>query len=251
MKEFGVIVQARTGSTRRPGKVSHKIEGMMLLGHQLLRLIENGIENVILATTVCPSDDALVEMAKGLSIPVFRGEIDDVTKRFFDAAKHHGFVNVIRVCGDDPLVDPECVRRLVENQIEQPADYLFTTHRDGWLYGTTADLITTEAIERTITMTTDPFYREHVVTFARKDDHFRRRAISPDDNRLIRPEIFLSVDYQEDLDVVEQVLKYFGKRNKTHTFTQYELIELYDSGDLEIGNIQLHESFPTYPKTEE
>ena len=58
-----------------------------------------------------------------------------------------------------------------------------------------------------------------------------------------RSDIYLSVDYQEDLDLIEQILKYFTSLNKRYNFNQKELVELYDSGRISIKNRHLHSGF--------
>lgn len=102
----GVIVAARLGSSRLPGKALKPLAGMPSLVHLLRRLKPSRLADVIvLATTTRAEDDALAELAATEGIAVFRGPQDDVVRRYVAAAEAHGIERVVRVTGDCPFVD--------------------------------------------------------------------------------------------------------------------------------------------------
>ena len=101
------ITQARLGSTRLPGKVLLKIGTESLLEIHLRRILQSkSIDRLILATTTQPEDNAIVEEARRLGVPVTRGSVDDVLDRFYQSIKGEKPDYVVRLTSDCPLIDP-------------------------------------------------------------------------------------------------------------------------------------------------
>src|SRR6516225_8202855 len=82
------VIQARMGSTRLPGKVLRPVAGQPLLWHIIHRLkASHLIEEIAIATTTHPRDDAIVEFGQARGVAVVRGSEDDVLARFARAAE--------------------------------------------------------------------------------------------------------------------------------------------------------------------
>ena len=241
--DYAVLIQARMGSSRAPGKVSHRILGKEMLFHQISRLKINGINNIIIATTKNKTDDAIKTIAETCEVNLFRGSENNVLERFYMAAKGFQIKNIIRVGGDDPLVDPNCINALIKHHKQSSANFIYASHKQGWIYGTAAELIEFKTLEAANMLASSSIDKEHVVTYIKDNPQFSQVKISPENKREIRPDIYLSVDYQEDLDLIEEILMYFSLKKKLYTFTQSDLIDLYDGGKLNIKNRHLHEGF--------
>lgn len=243
MIKYGIIIQARMASTRRPGKISFEILGRSLLFHQINRIKAQCNIPVIVATTNNTTDDWTSLACEEMGIPYFRGSEDDVMHRYLMAAKHFNVQNIIRVGGDDPLIDPNCILRIIEKHQEEGGDFVYASHRNGWIYGTAAELIPSTSLERAYKEVKEDSDKEHAVSYIRKNEFFKKVKVSPQNAKLIRPDIFFSVDYQEDLDLISEVLIKFNEVKKLYTFSQDDLIKLYDSGVIKITNRHLHEPF--------
>ena len=93
---------------------------MDLCGHPLLFWVLSRVKkaklttSTLLATSDMEKDDPLAELAQQLNVPVFRGSETDVLGRFVAAAIMAKADHVVRVCGDNPLIAPEEIDRLVE-----------------------------------------------------------------------------------------------------------------------------------------
>ena len=119
------IVQARSSSTRLPGKVLLPIEGIPMVVYQLERLKRcKSLDRLVLATSSDSSDDALSSVVERAGFTVYRGELQDVLRRFSDCARHYGAEVVVRLTGDCPFSDPALVDELVEAYIDEGWDYL-------------------------------------------------------------------------------------------------------------------------------
>lgn len=239
----GIIIQARMGSSRAPGKIAHLFQGEAMLEYQIRRLQRWAVADVCIATTSNDEDSATADIATRMGVPCFRGSENDVMGRYLACAEYYGFDPIIRVGGDDPLIDPAGLKFLLDVQKEERADLLYASHPEGWIYGTAGELVTQQALKLAAEATTDPLDREHVISFLKRSDLFNGMPVSPPSRNQIRPDIFLSVDYKEDLALVDQILAYFTRIGRRYEFTQDELIALYDSGTLEIKNKHLHEGF--------
>lgn len=133
MNRPAAVVQARVGSTRLPGKVLRRVAGDTLLGHLLRRLARSReVDRTVVATTRLGGDDAVVEEAGRHGIVAYRGEEDDVLKRYLGAARAHGVDPVVRVTADCPLLDPEvldeAVRRFQRVAAGNPEAALLVTN---------------------------------------------------------------------------------------------------------------------------
>ncbi|WP_066164096.1 cytidylyltransferase domain-containing protein [Aliarcobacter cryaerophilus] len=213
-----IILQARMNSTRRPYKISSLFNDKPLLYWQIERLKQNKyISDIIVATTNTDLDDVTEFIAKQASVKVFRGEIDDVMKRYIDAAEYYQVSNIIRVCGDDPLVDPECID-LLSKEIELDNNKIFTaSHNNGWLLGTSAEAFSLVNLKLSY-QNSSIEEKEHVVlNFYRNTDKFDLVKLEP---KYFYQDLSFTVDYPEDVQNVKDVLNYF----KGIEFSQKQLI---------------------------
>jgi spore coat polysaccharide biosynthesis protein SpsF len=105
----GIIVAARTNSSRLPGKALLPLGGMPMILFLLTRLKGMKRAQAVFATTQLASDDRLAETVAAAGVPVFRGSANDLVARYSAAAAQFGFDTVGRVTGDCPFVDAAMV----------------------------------------------------------------------------------------------------------------------------------------------
>ena len=102
---IGVIVAARTGSSRLPGKALLPLQGVPMITYLLRRLSSVKTGRVVFATTTLSADDRLADIVHAEGVPVYRGEDADVVARYVGACQAFGFDTAARVTGDCPFVD--------------------------------------------------------------------------------------------------------------------------------------------------
>lgn len=240
---YGVVVQARMSSTRLPGKVLMDVEGKPMLQRQIERLHAGiGEMPLIVATSEHPSDDPIEALCSKLGIPCFRGPLNDVMLRFILCARAHGLSHLVRVGGDDPLADPNCCLELVRLHRRDTYDFMYASNREGWPYGSAAELISVEALERIHAATDKSVYLEHTIPyFFDHPDEFRILKVrSPEGLR--RPELAFTVDYPEDMELVRAVFREL--RDEGGYFPLVRVIRLMDEKPaLRAINAHLHEGF--------
>ncbi len=124
-----VIIQARMGSKRLPGKVLKEVLGKPLLGYQCERLARSKrADEIIIATTTALADEAIVEFCRKNSLFCFRGSEEDVLDRFYSAALRQRAEVVVRVTGDCPLIDPEVVDRVIRFYLENVSKFDYVSN---------------------------------------------------------------------------------------------------------------------------
>ncbi len=124
MTRIGTVTQARTTSTRLPGKVLIEVAGKTLLEHHLDRLDASGLTTYV-ATTVNASDDPIVEISLQRGLGYHRGSEQDVLARFAGLVEEQDLDVVVRVTSDCPLIDGHLIRAGVDE---------FVAAADPWLY---------------------------------------------------------------------------------------------------------------------
>jgi len=102
------VIQARMQSKRLPGKALLELGGKPLLAHVIDRTQRiEGVDAVVVATSIGEENAPLIELARSMSAGVFVGSIDNVLERYYLSAVEFGGDYIVRVTGDNPFTDPE------------------------------------------------------------------------------------------------------------------------------------------------
>ena len=107
-----------------PGKVLKDILGKPMLQRQIERITDNIEIPLIVATSEDKSDDQIQFLCKKIGVECFRGDLENVVLRFFNCAKKYNITHIIRIGGDDPLIDPLCINKLITLHKETNKEFL-------------------------------------------------------------------------------------------------------------------------------
>lgn len=165
---LGIIVQARMGSTRLPGKVSRLVGDKEYLLHQIERiLVKCPANRCVVATTNLAEDDVVCEMASKAGVLFFRGSSRDVLKRYIDAAKKNQFTDVVRLTGDCPLIDPFIIDGVIRiyNSIKSHSKYVSNTLVRTFPRGFDVEITTLNDLQRAWIISRREYDREHVTPY--------------------------------------------------------------------------------------
>lgn len=227
------IIQARMGSTRRPGKVLEKVLGEPLLGHLLVRLRSvKEIDDIVIATTAHESDDVLFQWTSLNDVKCFRGSQDNVLSRFYDCACENDAQIIVRVTADDPLKDPVVVSHAIKLLLNQSdLDYVSNTIKPTYPEGIDIEVFRFEALQRAFNSAKKKSDLEHVTPFMwRNPEQFRLHNFQ---TALDFSSVRLTVDYEEDLEVVRKIFDNF----KDHPLVTYQEIVGFLNNHPEIAEI--------------
>ena len=206
MVSVTAIIQARMGSTRFPGKSLRTIAGLPLLEHIIIRLKQvPEIDLILLAIPEKKSELPLLELAHQLQVPVFPGSENDVLDRFIKAGESVQTEQVVRVCGDNPLIDIPLSRSLIQTHLSDNADY--TIPNDPVPLGSSCEVIRFETLKKIGELAKSSIYREHVTTWFHDhpSDFKIKRVNSPD--YLKGCNFRLTVDTEQDFLLIEEIYK--------------------------------------------
>lgn len=160
------IIQARMGSSRLPGKVLKDLQGESVLARVLQRVGRASlIDELLVATSDQPADDAIVDECRRCSVPVSRGDESDVLDRYFRAAQLSQADVVVRITSDCPLIDPEIADKTIRAFLDQCPDYAANCLKRTYPRGLDTEVMTTQALERTWRAARQPYERTHVTPY--------------------------------------------------------------------------------------
>ncbi|HET7216465.1 MAG TPA: hypothetical protein VFJ02_00395 [Vicinamibacterales bacterium] len=198
-----IVLQARMGSTRLPGKSLRTIGERSILARCVERLLAGRAAPLLLATTMQPEDDALVEEASRFGVPVVRGSADDVLGRFGQAVELVAPAYVIRATADNPAVDIDAPARVLAYLRRGGLDYVVER---GLPVGAAVEGMRASALLEAVAAATDAYDREHVTPFLKRPER-RYRVLEPLVAPPIqRPDLRLTVDTADDLEYMTGVL---------------------------------------------
>lgn len=196
MTDVAAVIQARTGSSRLPGKVMYPLNGRPALEHVVNRVIStNSVTDTVVATSSEPQDDVIEHYAPRFGAEMIRGSESDVLSRFNRAVDQYNPNIVVRVTGDCPLVSPRFIDACVDRIRTADVDYVCAGLERTFPRGLTCEAFTTESFLCVVEDSTEPRHREHVTPYYR--EHPERFELS----NLESSEIFDEERFQNRIDL--------------------------------------------------
>lgn len=206
-----VIVQARMTSTRLPGKVLEDVAGKTVLRHVLTRCAAiPGIDIVCCAVPEGREQEPVVREAEACGATVARGSELDVLDRYYTAARDLGADIVMRVTSDCPLIDPGLCGDVLAALLADPsADYAANNFVHRYPHGLDCEAFTWRAMERDWTEAREPYDREHVTPWLRREPGIKRISLEGPDEALGK--LRWTLDYPEDLEFCRALFPLLGE----------------------------------------
>ncbi len=208
-KKINAIIQARMGSTRLPGKVLMEIEGTPILYHIIRRLKAiNGVDHVIVATSIKEDDDAIAEFCHKNGIPCVRGSEENVLDRFGLAAKGYPADIYIRATGDNPMIDIKLIEEMLAFFYEKNLTY---TCYKKYPIGSGVEIFTHKALAEALENAEKPYELEHVTPYMylnMRSGNVQFYVSAVDDSN-----IRMTVDTENDLQFARALFEKLYKKN--------------------------------------
>jgi len=222
-----ITIQARMTSTRLPGKVMLPIQGKPTLELMIERLRRvRGVDGIILCTTTNATDDVLAALAARLGIACYRGSEDDVLMRVLEAARANNVETIVETTGDCPLIDPAIIESVMAAYRESPVDYCSNVLERCYPIGMDTQVFSTRVLEDVARRTDDAEDHEHVSIFIYRNPQIYSLRHVPATPFRHRPKLRLTLDTQEDLDLITRI--YDGLYPEKPDFTLDDMLNLLD-----------------------
>lgn len=210
------IIQARLGSTRLPRKLLRRLGPHTLLETVVRRVqAATRVSDVVVATGDHSEDETLRDLVP-TEVPVVAGPTDDVLGRFLRVLEQYPADLVVRVCADNPYIEPSLIDPLIEQAVRNPsADYVSYRSSTGKPViltglGMFGECVRASALRHAAEQTTDPCDREHVTRFLYRHPQWFSLCYLPVPSLLDREDLRLTVDFPEDWEHVCTVYKALG-----------------------------------------
>ncbi len=207
------VIQARTGSTRLPGKVLRDLGGRPVLAWVVTAAYESGVcDEVVVATTTDPADDAVAALATELGATVARGPVDDVLTRYLFAVDAAGAVSgdgIVRLTADCPLLDPRVIALCAQAFDPHLVDYVTTDHEHTVAHGLDVEIVSVDALRRVDAIATGA-HRAHVTSYIA--DHprdFRVEIVELDPPSV---DLRFTLDEAADAELLDAIVGELGER---------------------------------------
>ncbi|MEO8761156.1 MAG: glycosyltransferase family protein [Bacteroidia bacterium] len=203
-----LIIQARMGSTRLPGKVLKEIKGHSLLEIQQMRIKPSSlVDKIIIATTTNKEDDAIEKFCLEKNIDSYRGSDWDVLDRYYSAAKKFNPTNVIRITSDCPLHHHTVIDFVINEYLKSGKDYFSNSNNEPDFLedGFDVEVFSFNALETAWKEAKLVSEREHVTPFIKNSGQFTCGWKKFNTDYKYK----LSVDSQQDFNAVEKIMNEF------------------------------------------
>ncbi|MGZ3633053.1 MAG: cytidylyltransferase domain-containing protein [Parachlamydiaceae bacterium] len=215
------IIQARQGSTRLPQKSMMPILGKPLLGYVIEQVSRaQSVQNVVVATTALPMDDAIQAYCTEQDVPCFRGPVEDVLERYLKAAEMFQADVVVRITGDCPLIDPALIDLVVSRYLESYpiSDYASNVMNRTYPRGMDVEVFSFKALNQAAEDATAKGEREHVTLYLYS--HPELFSLISVEGSVDDSHYRLTVDTQEDFVLIKKIIEHLYPQNPHFTLKQ-------------------------------
>jgi len=227
-----MIIQARMGSTRLPGKVLKDIVGKPMLWHLINRLkLSKEINEIILAIPDTKENNVLEKFAKENKVKYFKGSEQDVLSRYFKAAKKFKCAIIVRITSDCPLIDPEIVDLVIKKHFDSGADFA-ANFLEGektksiertFPKGTEVEVFNFATLEKAYKQAKKQYQKEHVDPYIFEHPEIFKIATVKNTENISH--FRWTVDERKDLELVREIYKKLYKKDKV--FLMEDIVRLF------------------------
>jgi len=203
----GVIIQARVGSSRLPGKILMKLpfngskDSLSWIFDELKS--SSIFKHIILATSTAPENQILSTLAAHYGIGYYQGSENNVLSRFADVIRLYGLNVVVRITGDNPIIDIHLIEEVVKSHIKDQQDYSYTVNLP---LGMNIEVFSTEAFLSFKDYELDDSDREHVTIYFKKSNKFKIREYYIN-HSLDYEKIRVTLDYPNDYVLLNLIMQ--------------------------------------------
>jgi spore coat polysaccharide biosynthesis protein SpsF len=247
MRTVGII-QARTGSSRLPGKIMYPLAGRPVLEHVVGRAsAAETVDDITVATTDRRRDDVTARVSDEMGTDVYRGDEDDVLRRMFEAATATDADSIVRITGDCPLLSPRAVDAVVKKLHQTEADYATNIITRTFPRGLDVEAFSMESFERVERESEKPIEREHVTPYFRAEHvDFHRENVAANEvfqesNLLDRTDLRLTLDEDSDYVLLSRVFDGVDFKSVLPLERAVEYIDVNNLADMNADVVQRSE----------
>ena len=239
------IIQARMSSERLPGKVLKELNGVPMIQCIVNRAgAAKRVDHVVVATSDETTDDMLYNFCVENAISTYRGDLNNVLKRYYDCATREKADIIIRLTGDNALIDAEILDAAVDIFEKQGVDYLH--YCEELPIGMHIEVFSYEALKRAMDEADNSECKEHVTLYMYKNSDKFHCVTYSEKGMVNHSSLRWTIDTPEDYELVNKIYQSFG----TVIFTYQDILDLYErKPELKLINENIKQKKPEYKGT--
>lgn len=201
--EYLCIIQARLNSSRLPAKIMLDLAGKTLLErvHETVSRSVR-INKIVIATSNEKTDNIVELKLKSLGIEFFKGDLNNVLKRFYDVAQKYKAKNIVRITADNPLMDSTVIDNLIIEYEKKDVEYSMFSNG---IYGLSAEVFSFKSLAVAYKNVTEDFDKEHVTPYIRNNC---KTHITEIEKKFRKPDIRATIDTLEDYIKMQEFYLY-------------------------------------------
>lgn len=223
--KIGVVILSRFSSSRLPGKALMQINDKCILQYIIERILPViAKENIIIATSVEPSDDPIANFAIKTGVDCYRGSLEFVAQRFYEAANSKKWDYAIRINGDNIFLDTNVLAEMVNISNEYDYDFISNVKNRTFPKGMSIEIVKLKYFKSILKdISLEEKYKEHVTLYLYENEdnvkhYYFNNTIEP-----LAGNLQFALDTQEDF---ERTKKIIGRFVRPHVY--YNLKQLFD-----------------------
>ncbi len=228
--KIAAIIQARTSSTRLPGKVLKELpynSGITCLEQVIRRLKKSKrLNEIIIATTEEKEDDEIIDITKKEDVKYFRGSKENVLSRYYFAAKENNIDLIVRITSDCPCIDAQIVDVIINEHLKTNVDYTSNSLMRTYPHGLDVEVFNFNSLEKAYKNATKDYEREHVTPYINRNPQIFKINEIKAPKELYAPDIRVTLDTEEDYVLLCAVYDYLYPKNKY--FNAYDIVNLFN-----------------------
>jgi spore coat polysaccharide biosynthesis protein SpsF (cytidylyltransferase family) len=213
INNFGIIIEARTGSNRFKKKILKKIYKKTSVLEFLIKRIKNQkkIKKIIVATTTNNNDDIIEQICKKNKIKCFRGSEKNLIKRVSDAAKFYKLSHIVQATSDNPFFDITIFKKLLKVYMSGKYDFASNSLIRTYPIGSDIRIFSVKKLIST-SHTVIGIKKQHTCYYFLKNFKKLKYFNLYASKKYIRPNIRITIDFKEDLKLLKIIVSKLGPK---------------------------------------
>ena len=226
MKKIVTVIQARTGSSRLPGKVTKEILGRSLLIRMVERVQASTLKGcIVVATTTDKEDDVIEGICNDNRILCYRGSALDLLDRHYQAGKWQEADAVVKIPSDCPLIDPRVIDKVLQYYLDNNFEYVSNLHPATYPDGNDVEVMNFSTLEKAWREAKKDFEREHTTPYLwEHPEKFSIGNVVWGSGLDYSMSHRFTIDYAEDFVFIKTIFESLYPKN--HNFGLQEILEL-------------------------
>ena len=226
MKKIVTVIQARTGSSRLPGKVTKEILGRSLLIRMVERVQASTLKGcIVVATTTDKEDDVIEDICQDNRILCYRGSALDLLDRHYQAGKWQEADAVVKIPSDCPLIDPRVIDKVLQYYLDNNFEYVSNLHPATYPDGNDVEVMNFSTLEKAWREAKKDFEREHTTPYLwEHPEKFSIGNVVWGSGLDYSMSHRFTIDYAEDFVFIKTIFESLYPKN--HNFGLQEILEL-------------------------